>query len=205
MNIFNSLKWRPCGVIVHCNVFLKLHLLLFANNRYGELLDWALTRRTGSHWRRRHRHCRRQGLHGLLVGCILGRTLVLLHTVHELAERSTLVKMDLHRFAFLVMIHEHATMFTNGQLVLVRVNVISVETPRSLPCRPRLCPPTVASSLPLLSNGSPPASALGAALILLSSAMLLSMSMTMTSSSSTLMSDMITWVQAKLPIAHLWS
>jgi hypothetical protein len=42
-------------------------------------------------------------------------------------------------------------------------------------------------------------------LILLSSAMLLSMSMTMTSSSSTLMSDMITWVQAKLPIAHLWS
>jgi hypothetical protein len=23
MNVFDSLKWRPCGVIVHCNVFFR--------------------------------------------------------------------------------------------------------------------------------------------------------------------------------------
>jgi hypothetical protein len=36
--------------------------------------------------------------------------------------------MDLHRFALLVMIHEHATVLTDGRLVLVRVNVVGVET-----------------------------------------------------------------------------
>jgi len=130
MNVFDSLKRRPCGVIVHCNVFLELHLLLFVDNRYGELLDWALTKRIGSHWRRQHRHCRRQGLLGLLVGRVPGGMLVLLHTVHEFAEWSTLVQMDLHRFAFLVMIHEHATVLIDGRLVLVWVNVVGVETPQ---------------------------------------------------------------------------
>ncbi len=38
--------------------------------------------------------------------------------------------MDLHQFAFLVMIHEHATVLTDGRLVLVRVNVVGVETPQ---------------------------------------------------------------------------
>jgi hypothetical protein len=38
--------------------------------------------------------------------------------------------MDLHRFAFLVMIHEHAAMLIDGRLALVRVNVIDVETPQ---------------------------------------------------------------------------
>ncbi len=56
--------------------------------------------------------------------------LVLLHTVHEFAEWSTLVQMDLHRFAFLVMIHEHATVLIDGRLVLVWVNVVGVETPQ---------------------------------------------------------------------------
>jgi hypothetical protein len=130
MNVFDSLKWRPCGIIVHYNVFLELHLLLFVNNRYGELLDWTLTKRTRSHWKHQHRHYRQHGLPGLLVGHVLGRTLVLLHTVHELVERSTLVQMDLHRFAFLVMIHEHAAVLTNGRLVLVRVKVVNVETPQ---------------------------------------------------------------------------
>jgi len=56
--------------------------------------------------------------------------LVLLNIVHELAERSTLVQMDLHRFIFLVMIHEHAAVLTDGRFVLVRVNVVGVETPQ---------------------------------------------------------------------------
>jgi hypothetical protein len=37
--------------------------------------------------------------------------------------------MDLHRFAFLVMIHEHAAVLTEGRPMLVQVNVIGVETP----------------------------------------------------------------------------